>query len=447
MDLLLDAAARAMRYMDGISERSVVPSADAIAALRSFDMPFPERPLAPSAVLAQLDEFGSPATVATAGPRYFGFVIGGSLPATVAASWLASAWDQNACLAIMSPVGAYLEEIVLRWLVEIFSLPPNCAGGFVTDATMANFTCLAAARHALLERQGWDVEARGLIGAPPLRIVAGDDVHVSVLKALMLVGLGRDTMRRVPVDSQGRMRVSELGALDDRTILCVQVGNVNSGACDAVGEACARAHEAGAWVHVDGAFGLWAKAAPTRAALVAGVELADSWGIDAHKWLNTPYDSGIALCRHVAALRSAMSATASYLVGGEVREPCQYVPEFSRRARGVEIWAALATLGRAGLADLVERCCRLASRFADGLRRAGYEVPNDVVLNQVLVHFGDDDRTRAVIARLQQEGTCWCGGTVWKGRAAMRISVSSWATTEADVDKSLGAVLRVAAGT
>jgi len=269
-------------------------------------------------------------------------------------------------------------------------------------------------------------------------------VHVSILKALMLVGLGRDAIRRVAADDQGRIRVDQLGPLDDRTILCVQVGNVNSGACDAVGEVCARAHAKGAWVHVDGAFGMWAAAAPARAHLVAGVELADSWGIDAHKWLNTPYDSGIALCRHPAALRSAMSASAPYLMEGVSREPCQYVPEFSRRARGIELWAALASLGRSGLADLVERCCGHAARFAKGLRRAGYEVPNDVVLNQVLVHFGDDGRTRDIIARLQQEGTCWCGGTIWNGRAAMRISVSSWATTADDVEQSLAAILRIA---
>ena len=442
--LLQDAAARAVRYLDGLEERSVVPTADAIAALRRFDIPFPAQPMAPAAVLAQLDETGSPATVTTAGPRYFGFVIGGSLPATVAATWLTSAWDQNACYAVMSPIAASLEEIVLRWLLDVFGLPPISAGGFVTDATMANFTCLAAARHALLERGGWDVEARGLIGAPPIRIVAGDQVHVSILKALMLVGLGRDTIRRVPADDQGRMRVEQLGALDESTIVCVQVGNVNSGACDAVGEVCARAHEAGAWVHVDGAFGMWAAAAPARAHLVAGVEQADSWGIDAHKWLNTPYDSGIALCRHPAPLRSAMSASAPYLLEGTSREPCQYVPEFSRRARGIELWAALASLGRSGLADLVERCCRHATRFAEGLRGAGYEVPNDVVLNQVLVHFGDDRRTRDVIARIQEDGTCWCGGTIWRGRAAMRISVSSWATTEEDVERSLEAMVRIA---
>jgi glutamate/tyrosine decarboxylase-like PLP-dependent enzyme len=442
--LLNDAAARAERYLDGVGKRSVAPSSNAIAGLRRFDVPFPAEPMASGAVLAQLDDIGSPATVASAG-RYFGFVFGGSLPATVAASWLATAWDQNAGLAIGSPVAAYLEEIVLRWLLDVLRLPAGCAGGFVTCATMANFTCLAAARHALLEHQGWDVEARGLIGAPPIHIVAGDEIHVSMIKALMMVGLGSKTMRRVPADAQGRIRVDQLGTLDNRTILCLQVGNVNSGASDAVGEACARAHEAGAWVHVDGAFGLWAAAAPGRAHLVAGADQADSWGIDAHKWLNVPYDSGIALCRHPAPLRASMSATAPYLVEGISREPSQYTPDFSRRARGVEVWAALASLGRSGLADLVERCCRHATRFADGFRQAGYEVPNDVVLNQLVVRFGDDQRTRDIIARVQEDGTCWLGGTVWKGKAAMRISCSSWATTDEDVDQSLAAILRIAA--
>jgi len=442
--LLNDAAARAARYLDGLGERSVAPTSDAMAGLRRFDVPFPAQPMAPDAVLAQLDEVGSPATMATAGPRYFGFVVGGALPVTVAANWLATAWDQISGLAVGSPVGAYLEEIVLRWVLDALGLPPACAGGFVTCATTANFTCLAAARHALLERQGWDVEARGLIGAPPLHIVAGDEVHVSIIKALMMVGLGRETIRRVPADAQGRIRVDQLGKLDDRTILCVQVGNVNTGASDAVGDACARAHEAGAWVHVDGAFGLWAAAAPKCAHLVAGVEQADSWAIDAHKWLNVPYDSGIALCRHQAPMRASMTAMAPYLVEGISREPAQYVPEFSRRARGVDLWAALASLGRSGLADLIERCCRHATRFADGLRRAGYEVLNDVVLNQVLARFGDDQRTRDIIARVQEDGTCWLGGTFWKGKAAMRISCSSWATTDDDVDKSLAAILRIA---
>jgi glutamate/tyrosine decarboxylase-like PLP-dependent enzyme len=318
------------------------------------------------------------------------------------------------------------------------------AGGFVTCATAANFSALAAARHTLLARAGWDVEAHGLFGAPPLTIVVGDEVHASVQKALSLVGFGRDRVVRVPVDAQGRMRLDAFPEVDDRTIVCVQAGNVNSGAFDPIPQICERAHSSGAWVHVDGAFGMWAAAAPARAHLVRGVEDADSWATDAHKWLNVPYDSGLVFTRNADGLRTAMSVGGAYLAQDEDRVPYQYTPEFSRRARGIEIWAALRHLGRVGLADLIERTCRYAGRFAEGLRAAGYRVLNDAVLNQVLVSFGSPERTREVIARVQRDGTCWCGGTVWQGHTAMRISVSSWATTEADVERSLAAILNVA---
>jgi glutamate/tyrosine decarboxylase-like PLP-dependent enzyme len=298
----------------------------------------------------------------------------------------------------------------------------------------------------VLERAGWDVEARGLFGAPPITVVVGDEVHVSLLKALSLLGLGRERIVRVPVDGQGRMRPDALPSLTGPTIVCLQTGNVNSGACDPADEICAVAHDAGAWVHVDGAFGLWLAAAPERAHLVRGVADADSWATDAHKWLNVPYDCGLVICRRPEHLRAAMSVSAAYLEQQDARgEPYQYTPEMSRRARGVEVWAALRALGRAGLADLIERSCRYAARFAEGLRLAGYQVLNDVVSNQVLVAFGDADTTRQVVAALQAEGTCWCGGTIWQGQAAMRISVSSWATTEEDVERSLAAMLRSAA--
>jgi glutamate/tyrosine decarboxylase-like PLP-dependent enzyme len=442
--LLQTAAALAADYLEGLPQRGVAPTRAALERLRSLDRPFPDRPSDPAAVLRELHDVASPATVASAGGRFFGFVVGGSLPAALAASWLATAWDQDAGLAVMAPGAAALEEVALRWLLEALHFPAGCAGGFVTGATMANFTALAAARHALLQRAGWDVERDGLFGAPPLTVIVGDEVHVSVLKALGLLGLGRDRVERVPTDAQGRVRADRLPVVADRTIVCLQAGNVNTGACDPVREICRLAHAGGAWVHVDGAFGLWAAAAPARAHLVAGVDDADSWALDAHKWLNAPYDSGVALCRHAAALRGAMATQAAYLVPGPGREPDEYTPELSRRARGVEIWAALAALGRTGLADLVERCCRHATRFAAGLRAAGYEVLNDVTLNQVLVSFGDDAATQRVIATLQADGTCWCGGTVWHGRAAMRISVSSWATTEQDVERSLAAMIRIA---
>jgi glutamate/tyrosine decarboxylase-like PLP-dependent enzyme len=444
--LLQQAAVDAADYLASLGRRPVAPDADALDRLSSFRRPLPEDPSDPEDVLRELHEVGSPATVASAGPRYFGFVVGGSLPAALAASWLAGAWDQNAGLVVLSPAAVAIEEVALRWVVSSLRLPPECAGGFVTGATMGNFTCLAAARHALLARAGWNVEEQGLFGAPPITVVVGDEVHVSLLKALSLLGFGRERLVRVPVDDQGRMRADALPRLDERTLVCIQAGNVNTGAFDPAADVCAAAREAGAWVHVDGAFGLWALAAPGRAHLARGCELADSWSLDAHKWLNVPYDSGIALCRDEAALRGSMSIGAAYLArAAGAREPDDYNPEMSRRARGVEVWAALAQLGRGGLADLVERCCRHAARFADGLRADGHEVLNDVQLNQVLVAFGDDDATRRVVAAIQQDGTCWCGGSAWQGRAVMRISVSSWATTEADVEQSLAAILRIAA--
>jgi glutamate/tyrosine decarboxylase-like PLP-dependent enzyme len=314
---------------------------------------------------------------------------------------------------------------------------------------MSNFTGLLAARHAVLAKEGWDVEAQGLFGAPPVNVVVGDEVHVSLLKALGLAGFGRERVTRVAVDGQGRMRAAALATvlprLNGPTILCIQAGNVNTGAFDPARELCAIARDAGAWIHVDGAFGLWAAAAPQRAYLMDGYGEADSWAVDAHKWLNVPYDNALAFVRDPQALQASMSVSAAYLMEGERRDPYHYTPEMSRRARGVEIWAALRTLGRSGLADLVERTCRFATRFAEGFRQAGYQVLNDVVLNQVLVHFGDAATTQQVIAAVQADGTCWCGSSVWQGHTAMRVSVSSWATTEEDVERSLAAILRLAA--
>ena len=444
-ELLHDAAARAIRYLDGLEMRSAGPLPGAVERLAQLDGPLPEDPSDPAQVLALLDEIGSPATVASAGSRYFGFVISGSLPVALAANWLGSAWDQNAALVVASPVGAALEEIALRWLLELFSLPSSCGGAFVTGATMANFTALAAARHAVLQEAGWDVESDGLFGAPPVTVVVGKEAHPTVLKGLGMLGFGRSRVVTVPVDEQGRMRADALPKLSGPSIVCIQSGNINTGAMDPAPEICAAAREAGAWVHVDGAFGMWAAAAPERAHLAAGVADADSWAADAHKWLNVPYDSGFAFVRDPEHLRAAMALTASYLPFGAQREPSHYTPELSRRARGIEVWAALRSLGRAGLADLIERTCRHAARFAEGLRDAGYEVLNEVVLNQVLVSFGDDSTTNRVVAGIQEDGTCWCGGTVWQGRAAMRISVCSWSTTEDDVERSLAAILRVAA--
>jgi glutamate/tyrosine decarboxylase-like PLP-dependent enzyme len=444
--LLNQAAERAQRYIGDLPGRRVSPSPSAVEALGAFSRALQESSIAPDRVIAELDELGSPATVASGGPRYFGFVVGGALPVATAASWLAAAWDQNAAMEALSPVSARLEEVVMGWLVELFGLPAGCGAGFVSGASQANFTALAAARHAILARKNWDVEARGLFGAPEVKVVVSDEIHVTVLKALGLLGLGRERLTRVPVDGQGRIRIEALPPLDESTLVCVQAGNVNTGASDPFAEICARARKAGAWVHVDGAFGLWAAASPEKRGQVAGVEAADSWAVDAHKWLNTPYDGAVAICRDPAPLRAAMASSAAYLLLGGRREPSHFVPELSRRARGVEIWAVLRSLGRLGVADLIERTCRHARRFAEGLRTAGYDVLNDVVLNQVLVSFGDPEDTRRTIAAIQNEGTLWCGGTVWQGKTAMRISVSSWATTDEDVERCLLAIIGIARG-
>lgn len=443
--LLQNAADRSSNYLAALGTRRVFPDSDAIAHLSAFDEPLPAHPSEPANTIALLDEIGSPATIASAGGRYFGFVTGGTLPACLAVNWLAGAWDQMAGLRAASPVASAVEEVALHWLLDVLDLPKGAAGGFVTGATMANFTGLAAARHALLVKEGWDVAAQGLFGAPPITVIVGEEVHVSLLKALSMLGLGRERVIRVPVDGQGRMRVEAVPAISGPTIVAIQAGNVNTGAFDPAQEICAVAHEAGAWVHVDGAFGLWAAAAPTLAHLAVGVNEADSWATDAHKWLNVPYDSGLVFCRDPQHLRAAMSTTtAAYLMVEEQREPMHYTPEASRRGRGLEVWAALRSLGRSGLAEMIEGCCRHAARFSEGLQEVGYDILNEVQLNQVLVSFGSAEKTSRVITAVQNDGTCWCGGTVWQGHTAMRISVSSWATTEADVERSLAAIVQIA---
>jgi len=443
-NLFSEVIERANRYLTDLSTRRVSPEPGAVSGLERLNVPLQDQPMDPSAVLAELDDIGSSATVASAGSRYFGFVTGGALPATLAANMLAAAWDQNAVLETASPVAAFIEDVCRKWLVSMLRLPLPTAVGFATGATMANFTGLAAARHALLEQQGWDVESRGLFGAPAIEVIVGEEVHVSVLKALSMLGLGRDRVVKVPTDEQGRMRADSLPAIDGPTIICIQAGNVNTGAFDPAAEICLKAREKGAWVHVDGAFGLWAAAAPAKSALAEGVENADSWATDAHKWLNVPYDSGLVFVRDVRHLLAAMSSHAAYLIEGQNREPSHFVPEMSRRARGIEVWAALRSLGRHGLSDLIERCCNFAACFAQGLQQAGYTVLNEVALNQVLVKFGNEDQTQEVIRQIQADGTCWAGETKWQGHVAMRISVSSWATTRDDVDKSLAAILRIA---
>ena len=442
--LLMEAAARATQYLEQLDTRAVAPTPEALAALQSLDQPLNESPLPDSEVLAEIDRLGSPATMASAGGRYFGFVIGGSHPAALAANMLASAWDQNAGLNITSPAAAKFEDVAEKWLVDLLQLPIGTAVGFVSGATTANLCALATGRHALLAKEGWDVAARGLYGAPPITVLVSDEVHVSIQKSLAMLGLGRDRVQRIPTDGRGRVRIDALPEIEGPTLVCLQAGNVNTGDFDPIGDICDRLEGSGAWVHVDAAFGLWARACPETAELAAGMEKADSWSTDAHKWLNVPYDSGLVFVKTAGLLRSALAGEAAYLVQAEEREPWQYTPELSRRARGVDVWAALRSLGRRGVAGLVQRNCRQARRFAEGLREAGFEILNEVVMNQVLVSFGDSAVTHDVIARIQEEGTCWCAGTVWQGRVAMRISVSSWATTDEDVERSLAAMIRCA---
>jgi len=443
--LLQDAAARAIRFLEGLPGRNVSPDSNALAALKLFDEALPEDGESDAATLALLDDVGSPAAIGMAGPRFFGFVIGGALPASVATNWLTTAWDQNACMHEVTPAASRLEGIALQWLVDVLGLPTGTGAGFVTGTTVANFSALAAARHKVLTDAGWDVEADGLIGAPEVTIIVGGEAHPTLTKSLGLLGFGRNRVTRVAVDDQGRMITSQLPGISGPTIICTQAGNVNTGAFDPVGEICDVARPQGAWVHVDGAFGLWAAASPSLDSQTQGLNKADSWATDAHKGLNVPYDSGIAFVRNPDDLKSAMSITADYLVTDSThRNPSDFTPELSRRARGIDIWAALRTLGRSGLAAMIDRNCHLARRFADGFRDAGFEILNEVVLNQVLVRFGDDAVTRRIIDEIQLEGTCWCGVTVWQGHTAMRISVSNWSTSETDVDQSLRAMLRIA---
>jgi len=441
--LLVAAAERSIRYLDELDSRSVYPEPGCIDRLRAaLDTPVSKAPTGASDVLSFLDEFGSPATVGSAGGRYFGFVTGGAMPVTLAANWLAGAWDQNCFSFVSSPAIALFEEAALRWLKDVLGLPPDSEGALVTGATMANFTCLAAARHEVLRRSGWDVENRGLFNAPEIKVIVGEEVHGSVLKVLAMLGLGRDRVMRVQADEQGRMRADLIPDISGPTILCLQAGNVNSGAFDPAEAIIPYAQANGAWVHVDGAFGLWARASDEVATLAKDFGAADSWATDAHKWLNVPYDCGVAIVRAAESLRRAMSIRGSYLLLSEHRDAIDVTPDSSRRARAIEVWAALKSLGRSGLAELIDRNVRQAKWLADQLDKAGIEVLNDVVLNQIVVSFGDDKRTNNVISALQNSGECWCGGTTWRGRQAMRISVSSWVTSQSDLEIALNAILR-----
>ena len=448
-ELYQETAERAIRYLDEISHRRVSPDSDALARVTELVGPMPESGVAADQVIEQLDEVVSPATMGMNGSRFFGFVVGGSYPVATAANWLAGAWDQATGIYRVTPAVATLEVITKDWLLDLFELPRESAVGFVTGATMANFTALATARQVVLRSAGWDVESDGLIGAPPVTVVVGQEYHPSVMKSLGMLGLGRNRVVQVPVDRQGRMVADRLPTISGPTIVCTQAGNVNTGSFDPIREIVERvkldAHDRSIWVHVDGAFGLWAAASPSFRKLVEGIEKADSWATDAHKWLNVPYDSGVAFVSDSVAMAQAMAVTAEYLpMETPHRNPSDFTPELSRRARAIEIWAVLKHLGRSGVAELIDRCCRHARMFASGLEDAGFEILNEIALNQVLVSFGESDKTNRIIDLLQRDGTCWCGGTVWQGRTAMRISTSNWSTTDDDVEKCLNAMVRIA---
>jgi len=450
-DSVLDLARdRAVAFLRELPDRPVGAQATREELLAALHTPLSDNGEDPAAVIDALSRGADRGLIACAGPRYFGFVIGGSLPVALAADWLAGAWDQNAGTYATSPAASVIEDICREWLLELFDLPRTASVGFVTGGQMANFTALAAARHGVLRRAGWNVEENGLAGAPAVHLVISAAAHITIYSSMRMLGFGTRALIKVDADEQGRMRADSLRetlrTLDGPIIVCAQAGNVNSGAVDPLREIAAIAHEHGAWLHVDGAFGLWGRTTPSRRALLDGCELADSWANDAHKWLNVPYDSGIVIVRDSAAHHASMTSTAEYLeqTRGEERDNFDWTPDFSRRARGFAIYAAIRTLGRRGIAALIDGCCDRARQFAEILGRdQRVAILNDVVLNQVLVRFSDsDDVTRNVITRVQREGTCWLGGTTWQGNAAMRISVSNWSTTAEDVEKSCAAIVR-----
>lgn len=447
-ELLENAAESSIKYLDSLDTRRVGPAESDLLKLVELDSELQDEPIDPESVIKLLSEVGSKTTVGNSGGRYFGFVIGGSHPVSVAANWLTASWDQNGGLEVTSPINAKIEEITSGWLKELLPVSKDSVVGFVTGVTVANFCGLAAARHSLLMKQGWNVETEGLFGAPPIKVVIGEHAHGSLLKALSLVGFGSERVIKVSADDQGRMNANKLPYdIDERTIVCIQSGSVNSGCFDPAKKIVPYCKSKGAWVHVDGAFGLWAGASAKKSFLTEGVELADSWATDAHKWLNVPYDSGIVFVSRKHGtddLRSAMSIEGAYLVQSGNRIPYHYTPELSRKARAIEIWATLRSLGKKGIAELIDRTCSHAEKFAAGLTKAGYKILNDVEINQVLVSFGTSEATDKIISEVQKDGTCWVGGTKWNGESAMRISISSWATTDDDVNKSLDAILKIA---
>ena len=438
-EIFEQAKSYALDYLDGVFEREVFPTDEALDNLARFEEPLPDAPGDPQALLRMLHEAGSPATVAHTGGRFFGLVMGSVFAPVIAAKWLADVWDQASTLYVTSPLMSQLETICQKWMVELLGLPAGTVAGFVSGSSSATLSGLAAGRYELCDRLDWDVNSKGLFGAPEIRVVVGAEAHSSVFKALAVLGLGKDRVELVPVDDQGRMIVSQIPALDDRCLVILQAGNVNSGSFDPIDQICDLARAANAWVHVDGAFGLWAAASRDKCHLVKGIEKADSWSVDAHKTLNAPYDSGIILCKKPEALVSALQMSGSYIAYSENRDGMLYTPEMSRRGRALDLWATLKTLGKSGVEELVDGLCQRARQAADGLRAQGFNVLNEVVFNQVLVACDTPEETHQTLRNLQRSGECWCGGAEWKGQSVIRISICSWATTAEDIGRTVAA--------
>lgn len=433
-ELLEQAKKYSYDYIDRLEEMDVYPSATAISNLSIFDESLPEEVCSPSSVIDMLNTYGSKAAVAQSGGKYFGFVCGGILPVSLASKWLSDTWDQNSALYVLSPIASKLEEICEKWIVELMRLPQETAAGFVSGSSTAIICALAVARNEILLKQNWNVSKQGLFGAPNIRVVLSEQAHSSVFKALALLGLGKDRVQLAPVDEQGRISLQKLPFIDQNTLLIVQAGNVNSGAFDPLDELCEIANKAGAWVHVDGAFGLWAAASRNKYDLIKGYEKADSWSVDAHKTLNAPYDCGIVLCKNRSALVRTMQATGSYIQYSDNRDSMLYTPEMSRRARSIELWATLKYLGRNGISELIDRQCDHAKYFAERLEESGFIILNKVVFNQILIKCETEDKTIAMLKKIQSSGECWCGGAVWNNEPVIRISVCSWQTTKQDID-------------
>jgi len=439
------AAEYGEQYIAQVATRAVSPDVQALAELAQFNAELPQQGLAATEVIRQLHQYGSPATVATTGGRYFGLVVGGATPASMAASVLTAAWDQIAIMEAAAPSAIYLERLAGQWMLQLLGLPAGCSVGFTTGTSVSNLVCLTAARNALYQRLGIDLAEVGLSGAPPLQVLVSEQAHVTVFKALGILGFGKSQIKRLPCDRQGRVDPTAFSLADERTIVCLQAGNVNSGACDNFAAILPVIKAKGAWCHVDGAFGLWAAASANTAHLTAGVELADSWATDAHKWLNTPYDCGVAICRSPEAVHQVMTTLAPYLTANLSVPPKDMVPEFSRRARGVEVWAAIQEMGQQGISDLVNRCCSYARQLAEGLTALGFEVLNQVELNQVVATIGEAEDVLRIAQLVQQEGVCWFGTTQWQGKTAIRLSVASWRTEPDDIRLTLDAIARATA--